>query len=242
MEVHAPRSPWFSGFYERLIGIMKGCLKKCLYKKCATTLELHTILTEIEVRMSNHPLRYQTDDINDAVPLTPAHLLCGHTIETFTITPCHDDYSPVEITHEKLIAREQQLNKILEQWNRAWQNDYLLSLRERFNKKACTSTFGQEIKVGDIYLVKEQIQRSGWPLGKIVQVFLNERDTIRVVKVKFQSGEMLHSIKHLYPLEASLDQEGKIIHPCKYSTSSQNLEVMGVANTQPTSSSVENDS
>ena len=37
----APRAPWQGGFYERLIGIVKSCLKKSLYKRKLNRQELH---------------------------------------------------------------------------------------------------------------------------------------------------------------------------------------------------------
>ena len=42
------RSPWWGGFYERLISIVKSSLKKVLWKAYLSYVELYIVLTEIE--------------------------------------------------------------------------------------------------------------------------------------------------------------------------------------------------
>ena len=80
------RAPWWGGFYERLIGLMKRCLKKTLGKACLNMIELNTILTEVEAVLNSRPLTYPYTDINDASPLTPSHFLCGYRLLTLPET------------------------------------------------------------------------------------------------------------------------------------------------------------
>ena len=80
------RAPWWGGFYERLIGLMKRCLKKTLGKACLNMIELNTILTEVEAVLNSRPLTYPYTDINDASPLTPSHFLCGYRLLTLPDT------------------------------------------------------------------------------------------------------------------------------------------------------------
>ncbi len=76
-----PVSPWWRGFYERLVRSVKGCLKKTLGKAFITFEELQTILCEIEVAINNRPLAYVSeDDLDEA--LTPFHLMYGRSIAT----------------------------------------------------------------------------------------------------------------------------------------------------------------
>ena len=42
------KSPWWGGFYERLVGCVKRCLKKVLSNARLTYEELLTLLIEIE--------------------------------------------------------------------------------------------------------------------------------------------------------------------------------------------------
>ena len=42
------RAPWWGGFNERLVGLVKRCLKKTIGKACLNIIELNTILIEVE--------------------------------------------------------------------------------------------------------------------------------------------------------------------------------------------------
>ena len=44
----APRAPWQGGFYERMMGLVKSCLKKVLFRKRIGRDELETVLREIQ--------------------------------------------------------------------------------------------------------------------------------------------------------------------------------------------------
>ena len=41
------KSPWWGGFYERIIGIIKNCLKKVIWKSSLRYYEVETVLVEI---------------------------------------------------------------------------------------------------------------------------------------------------------------------------------------------------
>ncbi len=76
-----PASPWWGGFYERLVRSVQGCLKKTLGKAFITFEELQTILCDIEVAINNRPLAYVSeDDLDEA--LMPFHLMYGRSIAT----------------------------------------------------------------------------------------------------------------------------------------------------------------
>ena len=53
-----PASPWWGGFYERLVRTVKSCLKKTLRRTYTTFEELQTILYDAEVAINNRPLAY----------------------------------------------------------------------------------------------------------------------------------------------------------------------------------------
>ena len=66
-----PCSPWFGGFYERLVKSVKVPLRKVLGKSTLWLKELMTIVTEIERLVNDRPLTH-VGDFDDAPPLTPA--------------------------------------------------------------------------------------------------------------------------------------------------------------------------
>jgi len=48
------KAPWWGGFWERMVGITKRCLKKTIGR----SEELRTIVVEIEGTINNRPLTY----------------------------------------------------------------------------------------------------------------------------------------------------------------------------------------
>lgn len=49
-------APWFGGFYERLIGIVKNCMRRRLEKHMLTDNQLVTLVKEIEATVNTRPL------------------------------------------------------------------------------------------------------------------------------------------------------------------------------------------
>ena len=74
-EFNLSKSPWWGGFFERLVQCTKRCLK-ILGSARLTYEELLTLLVETECVLNSRPLTYvysQEDDVEE--PLTPSHLL-----------------------------------------------------------------------------------------------------------------------------------------------------------------------
>ena len=66
----APRAAWWGGWWERMVGTTKRCLRKVLEQSQATDEELATTLVNIEAALNSRPI---TQDTEDAI--TPAHFL-----------------------------------------------------------------------------------------------------------------------------------------------------------------------
>ena len=66
-------APWMGGFYERLVGTVKGALKKSIGKICLTEKKLETFLAEAEA-INSRPLVYVCEDFGSGFSLTPADL------------------------------------------------------------------------------------------------------------------------------------------------------------------------
>ena len=71
------RAPWWGGFFERLIGIMKQSLSKTVGKGLLSYGELEEVLLDIECMMNNRPLLYYKGDEFDKPVLTPNTLING---------------------------------------------------------------------------------------------------------------------------------------------------------------------
>lgn len=70
------RTPWWGGFYERLIGTAKRCLRKVLGNARLNADEMLTVLMELEATLNSRPLTYDYDELG-AEMLTPSHLILG---------------------------------------------------------------------------------------------------------------------------------------------------------------------
>ena len=91
------RASWWGGFYERLIALVKRCIKKTLGQTSLSYVELNSMLTEVEAVLSSRPLTYTYPHVQDGPPLTPSHFLCGYRILSPLLTNQEDqEYYPPE--------------------------------------------------------------------------------------------------------------------------------------------------
>lgn len=128
------RAPWWGGFYERMIGLMKRKLKKTIGKASLNPVELSTVLTEIEAILNNRPLTYTYSYIDDGPPLTPSHFLCGRRLMSIPYpepTTDDPDYSPTDVTPNELTKRWAYREKLMKVFWNQWRAEYLTSLRAR---------------------------------------------------------------------------------------------------------------
>ena len=70
------KSPWWGGFYDRIISIIKKCLKKVIWNSCLRYYEVQTVLVEIEHTLNSRTLTY-TPEEKYAESITTHHLLYG---------------------------------------------------------------------------------------------------------------------------------------------------------------------
>ncbi|GFQ99158.1 integrase catalytic domain-containing protein [Trichonephila clavata] len=81
------RSPWWGGFYERLVRSVKESLHKILGKALLNYEEITTILTEIEAVLNLRPLNCVYEESDEPRPFTPMHFLnFGQNQPTYPVT------------------------------------------------------------------------------------------------------------------------------------------------------------
>ena len=72
------KAPWWGGFWERMVGMTKRCLRKTIGRSNLTFEEPRTVIVEIEGTVNNRPLTYLYDDMEGiSQALTPARLIYG---------------------------------------------------------------------------------------------------------------------------------------------------------------------
>jgi hypothetical protein len=90
------RAAWWGGWWERMIGATKRCLRKVLGQSQATDEELATTLVSIEAALNSRPITQDTEDA-----LTPAHFLCVAKLTTLPSTTEPQREGNLSKTHQR---------------------------------------------------------------------------------------------------------------------------------------------
>lgn len=196
------RAPWFGGFWERLIGITKNCLKKALGRSHISLDELQTIVTEIESTMNDRPITYVEEDCT--MPLTPSLILHGHRLRSLPheIDDGVDDdpdFNPT--SHVALNNRHKRLTRILQNFKKSWSQEYLTSLQERHKVQG---SLRNHIKIGDVVLIHDEGPRLYWRMAVVEDLQSGIDGLVRSAMVKTSTGVTNRPINKLYPLEVAL--------------------------------------
>ena len=177
------RSPWEGGFYERLIGVTKSCLRKLLYRKTLTHQEITTLVAEVKARVNNRPLTYVESDQPLLESLTPSHLLCGRTINTMPPLELEEDQDPnYDLDHRLLNLSFSHLSKLLLKFEKNFEKEYLTSLRARYYGNSPASNISP-LAVGDVVLLEAGTNRERWPLARVIELLPDSDGIVRAVKV-----------------------------------------------------------
>ena len=84
------RAPWWGGFFERMVQLLKRCLRKMVGQAKLDYEELYTAVTEVELILNSRPLTYvSATDLEE--PLTPSHLIMGKRILSLPDHMCQPD-------------------------------------------------------------------------------------------------------------------------------------------------------
>lgn len=191
------RAPWWGGQFERLIGLIKGALRKSIGSGLLWWTELEEVLLDVEITLNNRPLGYLEDDIQLPV-LTPYSML----FQNSNVLP---ERSAHHIEDGELRKRAKHLLKCKEAVWKRWSKEYLRSLRERhlFTNKA----IGKQPAVGDVVIIYADDRKRGeWPIGIIEQLIAGKDGVVRVAKVRTAKSLLERAVQQLFPLELSCDR------------------------------------
>ena len=91
-----------------------------------------------------------------------------------------------------------------------WRDNYLLSLRERTQNKLKTQGIHTSCsaKVGHIVLIKEDLPRGCWKLGKIIELIKDGDEQVRSAKVLLPTKRVIgRPLNLLYSVEISIEEQ-----------------------------------
>ena len=188
-----PRSPWWGGWWERLVRCVKGALKKSVGRRCLVRSELETVLHEVEGCVNSRPLTFLSDEASEASPLTPSHFLIGKS----NIYEPDEPSQSASSTQEDLVQRKKVKDTLLDSFWDIWSSEYIRSLPVwKGSSKVC------QIAENSLVLIREDgWPRMTWPLGRIVEVYTGKDGISRSCKVKTQRGEFVRAVQRLHLLE-----------------------------------------
>jgi hypothetical protein len=193
------RAPWFGGFFERIVKMVKLCLQKTLHRAMVTDDDLHTVLCEIEADLNDRPLTSISDSVDDCQPLTPSQLMLGYRLDSTpvaTLDP-EEELDPSMFREELLTRRQKRVEKVLNHFQVRFRKEYLTTLRH----KALDTREAVAPEVGDIVQIHDEGPRPSWNLGRIVELHEGRDGHVRSVKLRTNGGTVSRPVTKLYPLE-----------------------------------------
>ena len=185
-------SPWWGGFWERLVGSVKAAMKVTLHQCHLTHEELVVVFYELAMQLNLRPL---TEDITDGL-LTPAHFLFGITHIQGVISPTVDPAANLQRAWRNR-------KRVAEHLIKRWTDEYLQTLRA-WNTRSDSRPV-RTPHVGEIVLVQGEGRRGRWPLGRI-QSLIPARDGVARAAVIALRGRLTRRpVSKLFRLEAYPD-------------------------------------
>ena len=196
--MNPPKASSFGGSWERAIGSVRKVLDASLVhlgKRHLTRDEFTTLLQEACSIVNNTPLYEMSDDPNDPIPLTPAHLLC---MKDHPSPPFPEEFTPADLnSYGKLRWRRiQYLSTIF--WER-WQKNYLHTLQSRGKWLKDRSN----PEVGDVVVVKQKgARRNQWDIARIITTTPSSDGVVRSCTIKTPKGTYRRPTSSLVPLSS----------------------------------------
>ena len=181
-----PASPWWGGFYERLVRSVKLSLKKTLGRSLLTYEQLETVLCKSEFVINSRPLTYvSSDDLEET--LTPFHLLFGRDV---SYPSGHDKNHPIfDYSCEELNKRAKYIEQLLRNHWKSFTSLYLNELREQHLHRKPMKNSSRPPVQGDVVLIRDDnpLPRQRWRLGRITQLVVGKDGNVRGVKLTVNS-------------------------------------------------------
>ncbi|KAH7710608.1 Integrase core domain containing protein [Aphelenchoides avenae] len=208
-------SPWKGGVYERLIGLVKHCLRRSIGNTKPTVVEFLSLLLCAEHTANCRPLSYVADSSTDFFLVRPIDFLIpmlDQEAHQYPLDPAVDENSPDDPDfigpgenklHAKIIKDLTKGRKLADAFWKNFRDGTLLELRNR-GIDARRRQFGEEtIQPGDLVLVSEtDVPRSEWRLALVLELLPHSDGLIRSARIRYASTkrETNRSLEHLYPI------------------------------------------
>jgi hypothetical protein len=185
-----PSAPWWGGWWERVVGMVKVLLRRILGRASLLYEELSTVMCDVECVINSRPLTHLSGSPKDLVALSP---------NLFLIDDKPYGVPDLDAVDSKSLNRRLQYQQQLKNdLRKRFRDEYLGLLVHRNTKKVSE----HRIRVGDVVLVGcDNKKRLEWPLARVTELIPGRDGVERVAKLKTAKGEITRPIQRLYPLE-----------------------------------------
>ena len=187
------RGPWGGAAWERLVGVVKGLLRRSLGQAVLSWEGLVTALTEVEKVINRRPITYlwESSEPGDGVPIP----LCP---EQFLLPPRTDGK---EEERELNVSKEfQQRKKWLSSMNDLWKKEYLHQVLG--SQGEVWTTQPNPLREKEVVLVvDDREKRLNWMMGVVQKLIIGRDGRCREAVVQVKSGLLRRPIRKLYKLE-----------------------------------------
>lgn len=192
----APRAAWWGGWWERMVGTTKRCLRKVLGKSHVDEESLGTILVEIEAAINSRPILQDGPDT-----LTPSHFLNGERLTTLPTGP--EPTVNMDLREQKGLRE-----KLQDDFLRRWKREYLLGLRSYHEVRRPDGRAAQ-CRIGDVVLLQDDVRpRHMWRQACVTGTRPGRDGKVRTLTLRTSNGATItRPVQLVIPLE--IDQGGE---------------------------------
>ncbi|XP_071044160.1 uncharacterized protein [Parasteatoda tepidariorum] len=173
-----PRVQSFGGLREAAVKPFKYHFKRVVGALNLTYDEFLTVSAQIEGVLNSKPLCPLSNDADDFNVLTSAHFTIGRSMSTII------ELSLIDL-NENCLKKWQRVTLVVQLLWKKWSRSHLSGLQQR-NKWYFQK---DNVKIGDlVVLIEDNVPTYKWPLGRIIELYKDDDNLVRVVRVKTQSG------------------------------------------------------
>lgn len=189
-------APWWGGFWERLIRVMKDLMKRTIGNSSLNGRELADVLLMVEETMNGRPLTYVTEQNGELEPLTPSMFMKVSGGVKFP-EGCGSEA-------EQIRVRWKYLTNLKKELHLRFRKEYLSQLVSRTKDKPT-----RPIKIGELVMIgNDRKKKVMWPLARVLELIPGKDGVVRLAKVKTETGINTRPVQLLYPLELDLEACG----------------------------------
>ncbi|UYV64996.1 hypothetical protein LAZ67_3002688 [Cordylochernes scorpioides] len=187
-----PSAPWWGGWWERLVRLVKDLLRRTLGTKRVNYVQLETLICHVEAIINTRPLTYISETEDDLIPITPQMFI-------------QNNFGSFDESHELSPDNTRQhfrkLQQIKKELKERFHKEYLAMLVQKGNE-----TEGRRFLPGEVVLIgRDDQKRIFWPLGRILELYPGKDGRERVARVRTATGEFVRPLKRLFSLELGSD-------------------------------------